>query len=113
MKPCLTHIAMAVRNLDDSIGFYERYCGFKVVHDRGENARRVVWLAQKESPKSMILVMMQGEHRMPQHPKDYSHLGLPSVPKQKSTRSLSRQRLRACFCGHQGKSRFLWAITVG
>ena len=57
---------MAVRNLDDSIGFYERYCGFKVVHDRGENARRVVWLAPKESPKSMILVMMQGEHRMPQ-----------------------------------------------
>ena len=75
MKPCLTHIAMAVRNLDASIGFYQRYCGFRVVHDRGENARRVVWLAPKESPKSMILVMMQGEHRMPQHPKDYSHLG--------------------------------------
>ena len=55
LKPCLTHIAMAVRNLDASIGFYSRYCGFKVVHDRGENARRVVWLAPKESPKSIII----------------------------------------------------------
>ena len=75
MKPSLTHIAMAVRNLDASIGFYRRYCGFTVVHDRGEHAGRVVWLAPEEPPKSMILVMMKGEHRKPQHPNDYSHLG--------------------------------------
>lgn len=73
-RPILTHFALQVRDLDASIGFYRRFCGLAVIHDRGEGGRRVVWLAEpgREVP---IFVLMRGDHRPPQHPRDYSHLG--------------------------------------
>ena len=46
MKPVLTHFAFAVRDLATSIAFYQRYCGMKIVRDRGQGGDRVVWVAE-------------------------------------------------------------------
>ena len=70
-----THLALAVRNLDASIAFYADFCGLRVIHDRGEPPRRVVWMAQPGKEKEFIFVFMSGEVRPPQHPDDYSHMG--------------------------------------
>lgn len=74
-RPILTHFALQVRDLDASIGFYRRFCGLAVIHDRGEGGRRVVWLAEPGREAELIFVLMRGDHRPPQHPRDYSHLG--------------------------------------
>ena len=71
----LTHIAIQVRDLDDSIAFYRDFCGLKLVHDRGADGRRVVWMAEPGQEKHFIFVFMQGDARPPQHERDYSHLG--------------------------------------
>jgi len=75
MKPLLTHIALQVRSLDASIEFYDAFCGLKVVHDRGAGRGRVVWLARVGDEHRFIFVLMEGDHRPPQHERDYSHLG--------------------------------------
>ncbi len=78
--PALTHIALQVRNLDASVAFYRDFCGLSVIHDRGEGARRVLWLAEPGRETEFIFVFMEGDSRPAQHPSDYSHLGfaLPS-----------------------------------
>ena len=75
MMPALTHIALQVKDLDASIEFYRSFCAMRVVHDRGEGDRRVVWLGQPGKEDEFIFVLMRGDHRPPQHPRDYSHLG--------------------------------------
>ena len=75
MLPALTHIALQVKDLDASIAFYSAFCAMEVVHDRGSGDRRVVWLGQPGKEHEFIFVLMRGDHRPPQHPRDYSHLG--------------------------------------
>jgi catechol 2,3-dioxygenase-like lactoylglutathione lyase family enzyme len=75
MMPALTHIALQVKDLDASIDFYGTFCSMAVVHDRGSGDGRVVWLGQPGKEHEFIFVLMRGDHRPPQHPNDYSHLG--------------------------------------
>ena len=54
-----THVAFAVRDLDKSIAFYERYAGMVVVHSREPNvpdARKVAWLSDHTRPFALVLV---------------------------------------------------------
>ena len=48
----LTHIALPVRDLDESIRFYARYAQMQVVHRRD----RVVWLSDKTRPFVIVLL---------------------------------------------------------
>jgi len=78
--PILTHLAIQVRDLDRAITFYREFCGMKIVHDRGEFSKRVVWMAEPGKEKTFIMVFMEGQGKPPQSDHDYSHLGfaLPS-----------------------------------
>ena len=75
MTPTLTHFALAVRDLDASIAFYEAYCGMRIVHDRKRSTDRVVWLSEPGRETELILVLMVGDKRPRQVDGDYSHLG--------------------------------------
>ena len=80
--PVLTHIALQVRDLERSIEFYRTFCRLSVVHDRGTESARVVWMAEPGRENDFIFVFMEGNHRPAQHPKDYSHLGFACESRQ-------------------------------
>lgn len=50
----LTHVALPVHDLDESIDFYATYARMQVVHRR----EGVVWLSDKTRP--FVIVLMQG-----------------------------------------------------
>ena len=79
-SPNLTHIALHTSKIEDSIQFYERYCGLKLCRTNGDGPSRSVWLAAPGKEKEFVLVLIAGGTPLPQQPGDYSHLGfdLPS-----------------------------------
>lgn len=52
----LTHVALTVRDVDASVAFYARYAGMRVVHSRGANGRRVVWISDTTRPFVVVLI---------------------------------------------------------
>jgi lactoylglutathione lyase len=48
----LTHVALAVHSLDESVAFYAAYAGMRVVHRR----HGVVWLADGTRPFAVVLI---------------------------------------------------------
>ncbi|NBU96757.1 MAG: VOC family protein [Spirochaetia bacterium] len=71
----MTHIAFHVKDIEKSMDFYSRYCGLKVVHDRSENSKRVLWMGEEGKEKDFILVFIAGGNSVQQKGDDYSHLG--------------------------------------
>lgn len=57
-RAALTHIALRVKDVDASIGFYRRYAGFEVAHDRTDEGTRVVWLAEDGDDPDFVIVLM-------------------------------------------------------
>ena len=55
----LTHVALRVRDVDDSIHFYDRYAGLIPIHDRTDGDTRVVWLSETEKDPRFVIVLMQ------------------------------------------------------
>ena len=45
MTPEFTHCALHVRDLDQSIAFYQSYCGLGIVKEHGQGDARTVWMA--------------------------------------------------------------------
>ena len=70
-----THLALHVRDLEACIDFYRRFCGLKIVHERGEPGERVVWLAEPGREREFIFVLLPGGPGRNQDEKDFSHLG--------------------------------------
>jgi catechol 2,3-dioxygenase-like lactoylglutathione lyase family enzyme len=75
MHPVLTHVALHVRDVDACIAFYREFCHMQVVHERSDDGRRVVWLAEPGREAEFIFVMVPGGTGKQQAPNDYSHLG--------------------------------------
>ncbi len=69
-----THVALQVRDIERSIGFYARYCGLKVVHDRNDNLR-VVWLGWGEDPPRFAIVLLEEAYEQNVQP-PWQHVGL-------------------------------------
>ena len=59
MRPRLTHLALGVRHLDRTIAFYRKHVHLHVVHERAEDGRRVVWLAEQEADADFVLVLFE------------------------------------------------------
>ena len=75
MTPNLTHLALHVRDLDACVAFYRDFCGMKPVHERGEGAERIVWLAEPGREKEFIFVLLPGGPGRDQAERDFSHFG--------------------------------------
>lgn len=75
MAVAFTHCAMHVADLDESIAFYERYCGMSIVKEHGEGSSRVVWLASPGAEKTFVLVLLGGGPKRDQGADDMTHYG--------------------------------------
>ena len=75
MTPNLTHLALHVRDLDACVAFYRDFCAMELVHERGEGAERIVWLAEPGREKEFIFVLLPGGQGRDQTERDYSHFG--------------------------------------
>ena len=60
MTPEFTHCALHVRDLDESIAFYESYCGLRIVKEHGKGKERTVWMAQAGEGDGFVLVLLGG-----------------------------------------------------
>ena len=75
MTTALTHLALHVADLDSCLRFYQQYCHLEVVHDRLDQGKRIVWLAEPGKENDFILVFIPGGPRRNQRDDDFSHLG--------------------------------------
>lgn len=70
----LTHVALSVSKLEESVAFYAKYARMKVVHQRAEGEIRVAWMTDHTRPFVIVLAQM-GEHRdTPLAP--FGHIGV-------------------------------------
>jgi catechol 2,3-dioxygenase-like lactoylglutathione lyase family enzyme len=80
----LTHLALHVRRLPESIAFYERHCGMRCIHRRRAAGQAqddgVAWLAEPGREREFVLVFISGGPERARERGDFSHLGfaLPS-----------------------------------
>ena len=70
----LTHVAFSVRDLEASIGFYEKYAGMTVVHRRADNGVRVAWVTDHTRP--FVIVLIEGVGREDTALGPFGHLGV-------------------------------------
>jgi catechol 2,3-dioxygenase-like lactoylglutathione lyase family enzyme len=75
MRPCLTHIALFVADVERTIGFYRRYCDLHVVHDRVDGGVRVVWLSEQPQDPSFVIVAIHLPPGAATPPPRMAHLG--------------------------------------
>ena len=75
MKPRLTHVALGVRDLDRTIDFYRKHVNLHVVHERADDGRRVVWLAERPADAEFVLVLFEIPGDGPSGPGNLQHLG--------------------------------------
>lgn len=77
MRPVLTHVALHVRDMARSIGFYRDYCAMNVVHERHdpETGAAVAWLAEPGKEHSFIFVLISGAPERTRNERDFSHFG--------------------------------------
>jgi catechol 2,3-dioxygenase-like lactoylglutathione lyase family enzyme len=76
MKPAFTHCALHVQDMDDTIAFYERFCGLKVVRRHGEGPNdEAAWLAEEGHETLFVLVLVSGGNRQTRADSDITHYG--------------------------------------
>ncbi len=75
MKPVLTHLALAARDLDRTIAFYRKHADLHLVHDRVDGGMRVAWLAEREDDPDFVLVLLKAGGEPPAGPATLQHLG--------------------------------------
>ena len=68
---------MQVRDVDQSVAFYERYCEMKVVHQRESESApgSVVWLGWGEDPPKFVIVLLEGNYERNEQP-PWQHIGM-------------------------------------
>jgi catechol 2,3-dioxygenase-like lactoylglutathione lyase family enzyme len=86
----LTHIALAVRDLDASTAFYEKYAGMSVVHRRAHDDVRTAWVSDRLRPFVIVLVEAPGRDDPPLGP--FGHLGVACA----SRAEIDRRHAEAC-----------------
>jgi catechol 2,3-dioxygenase-like lactoylglutathione lyase family enzyme len=71
----LTHIALPVSDIEQSIEFYSKYAGMKVVHQRidAETGVAVVWLGDGTRPFVIVLIETKSVHPVLS---PFAHLGV-------------------------------------
>jgi lactoylglutathione lyase len=92
----LTHVALPVSNLENSIAFYAKYASMRVVHRRPQHEhphRYVAWLSDLTRP--FVLVLMETTVEYPLGP--FAHLGVACETRQEVDRLAALARDDGCF----------------
>ena len=71
----LTHLALPVTDVEDSIAFYAKYARMRVVHRRGGSGgeAEVVWVSDRTRPFVVVLI---GTERVDHPLLPWAHLGV-------------------------------------
>ena len=91
MTPEFTHCALHVRDLDESIAFYESYCGLRIVKEHGKGKERTVWMAHAEEG-AFVLVLLGGGGERAQDTGDMTHYGFAVASRAEVERVAERGR---------------------
>jgi catechol 2,3-dioxygenase-like lactoylglutathione lyase family enzyme len=75
MTPVLTHVALAVRDLERTIAFYRKHVHLHVVHQRVDAGRHVAWLADRAEDAEVVLVLLETPDGVDRGPRTLQHLG--------------------------------------
>ncbi|MEE8057011.1 MAG: VOC family protein [Pseudomonadales bacterium] len=97
LKPTLTHIALHVADFSACSRFYQDFCGLKVVHQREEYGKTVIWLAEEGKEKAFILVLIPGGPGRNQAENDFSHLGFALESKQAVDAIAAKAKVQHCL----------------
>jgi catechol 2,3-dioxygenase-like lactoylglutathione lyase family enzyme len=68
VPPRLTHIALRATDLARSVGFYAKYAGLVVAHERDEGGTRVIWLAERAEDPEFVFVLIPMAHSEGERP---------------------------------------------
>jgi catechol 2,3-dioxygenase-like lactoylglutathione lyase family enzyme len=96
----LTHLALHVSRLEDSVSFYERHCGLRCIHRRGAAADAsgaVAWLAEPGRERDFVLVFISGAPPRTHDRADYSHLGFALHSRAAVDAMAQRARTEGCL----------------
>jgi catechol 2,3-dioxygenase-like lactoylglutathione lyase family enzyme len=91
MTPEFTHCALHVRDLEESIAFYESYCGLHIVKEHGKGKERTVWMAHAEEG-AFVLVLLGGGKERAQDESDMTHYGFAVTSRAEVERVAERGR---------------------
>jgi catechol 2,3-dioxygenase-like lactoylglutathione lyase family enzyme len=93
----LSHVALPVKDVANSVAFYARYAGMVVVHERVEPAdgTRVVWLGDLTRPFVVVLIEGVVSHRLG----GVAHLGVGCA---------SRAEVDDCCATARAEGREVW-----
>jgi catechol 2,3-dioxygenase-like lactoylglutathione lyase family enzyme len=75
MSPAFTHLALHVRDVDACVRFYQTYARMHLTHERFNDGKRIVWLAEPGKESEFIVVLIPGGPGRDQSSNDFSHLG--------------------------------------
>jgi catechol 2,3-dioxygenase-like lactoylglutathione lyase family enzyme len=73
--PKLTHIALRVSSIDQSVKFYETYACLKLISMREEKEGRVAWLGNPKVKEQFIIVLLEFPFQGSEQPR-FDHIGL-------------------------------------
>ena len=85
----LTHVALPVRDLDESTAFYAKFARMQVVHRR----EGVVWLSDKTRP--FVIVLVESDQVSPLVP--FAHLGVGCESRREVDDLCEMARTDACL----------------
>jgi catechol 2,3-dioxygenase-like lactoylglutathione lyase family enzyme len=74
-QPHLTHVALFVKDPARTVDFYQRFVGLHVVHDRTDNATRVVWLSETARDPEFVIVAIAAAPGPAGVPPHMAHFG--------------------------------------
>ena len=86
----LTHVALAVTNLQKSVEFYQRYARMRIVHERAD----VAWLSDETRPFVIVLVAAD-DAGSPLGP--FSHLGVAFESREEMDRLIGQAQEDGCL----------------
>ena len=113
MLSTLTHLALHVHDLEETVEFYNKYCSLHVIHDRkSPSGSRVVWMARQGQEKEFIFVFISGGPPPATVENDYSHLGFALNSKSAVDQIAHRAREEAVLRGNREKNPILSGIIA-
>jgi catechol 2,3-dioxygenase-like lactoylglutathione lyase family enzyme len=68
VSPRFTHVALRAKDLPRSVAFYQRYARLVVAHERHDEGKRVVWLAERAEDPSFVFVLIPTAHTEDERP---------------------------------------------